>query len=89
MKLNNSFILRQVGQESIIVEPNQGMVDFSKVFTLNESAAFLWNELVGSEFEENDAVQKLLDHYDVDEDQARKDVTAILERFREHKMVIE
>jgi hypothetical protein len=47
MKLRTDLILRHLGNEYIVVDPGQDMVDMSKVFTLNEVAAFLWRELQG------------------------------------------
>ncbi|MFD1771600.1 PqqD family protein [Sphingobacterium suaedae] len=89
MKLKANLTLRQVGNEHIIVEPNQGMVDLSKVFTLNETAAFLWKELDGQDFEKDAVVQLLMDNYDVDEDQAQQDAIALLDHFRGQGLLVD
>ena len=88
MKLRSDISLRKVGNEYIIVEPSQGMVDLSKVFTLNETAAFLWNELKGQEFMDDDLVQLLLDNYEVDETQAQADASTLLQTFREQGLLV-
>ncbi len=89
MKLRSDITLRKVGNEYIIVEPAQGMVDLSKVFTLNETAAFLWEELKDQDFTESDVVQQLLDNYQVDEIQAKNDATTLLQHFREQGLLID
>ncbi|MCL8000542.1 hypothetical protein M8994_20335, partial [Brucella sp. 21LCYQ03] len=60
MKLRNELTLRQIGKDYIIVEPGQDKVDLSIVYTLNETAAWLWKELYGHEFSKEDMVVKLL-----------------------------
>ena len=88
MKLRSDISLRKVGNEYIIVEPSQGMVDLSKVFTLNETAAFLWVELKGKEFTDIDLVQLLLDNYEVEEEQAKTDASTLLQTFREQGLLV-
>lgn len=88
MKLRSDISLRKVGNEYIIVEPSQGMVDLSKVFTLNETAAFLWEELKGKEFTDSDLVQLLLNNYEVEEGQAKTDASILLHTFREQGLLV-
>ncbi len=40
MKLREDLMLRHLGDEYVIIDPEQDMVDMSKVYTLNETAAF-------------------------------------------------
>ncbi|MGO3807851.1 MAG: PqqD family protein [Sphingobacterium sp.] len=87
MKLRSDITLRKVGNEYIIVEPAQGMVDLSKVFTLNETAAFLWEQLKDHDFSQSDVVQQLLDNYQVEEGQAQVDAAALIEHFREQGLL--
>lgn len=89
MKLRDDLVLRQVGDDYLIIDPSQGVVDYSNVFTLNESAALIWRELSGKEFDEDDAVSLIVESYIVDADRARQDVVGILKRFREQKMLID
>lgn len=72
MKLNNDLILRQVKDEYLIINPFSETVDMTKVYTLNETAAWLWQQMEGKEFTTEDLTQAMLDEYEVDEDTARK-----------------
>lgn len=57
---------------------------FSKIISLNETAAFLWKQAVGKEaISEDGLVSSLLEAYEVDEETARKDVAQVLAKWRE------
>ncbi|WP_312352097.1 PqqD family protein [Sphingobacterium multivorum] len=88
MKLRNDITLRKVGKEYIIVDPSQDMVDMSKVFTLNETAAFLWNELQGIDFELEDMINLLLDNYETERKVAEKDSIKLIEVLQNGNLTI-
>jgi len=87
MKLRSDLTLRQMGDDHIIVEPHQGMVDLSKVYTLNKSAAFLWKSLNGYEFEQGDVVRVLTENYEVNDVQAKHDAAEMIQYFRSHGLL--
>lgn len=88
MRLKDDLILRHIGDDYIIVEPGQDQIDLSKVFTLNESAAWLWEKFKGRDFSLTDVVEALLERYEVDRDTAEKDAAGLLELFREQKLLV-
>ncbi|WP_313189196.1 PqqD family protein [Sphingobacterium sp.] len=81
MKLRTDLQLRKLGNDHIIIDPGQEMIDMSKVFTLNETAAFLWEELQGKEFTEETISDILLENYEVNEDVAVKDAKKLIQTF--------
>ncbi|MBV2225699.1 MULTISPECIES: PqqD family protein [Sphingobacterium] len=81
MKLRTDLQLRKLGNDYIIIDPGQEMIDMSKVFTLNETAAFLWEELQGKEFTEETVSDILLENYEVNEDVAVKDAKKLIQTF--------
>lgn len=83
MKITEGFKLRKLGREYIVVGEGLKQVNFNKMVSLNETAAYLWEELVGKEFTREDAVKLLLDRYEVDEGTASKDVDALLTKWVE------
>lgn len=87
MKLRNDLTLRQFGDEYIIVDPSQDMVDMSKVFTLNESAAFIWNELQDIDFTVEDIVSLLLESYEVSAPQATADAKNLVHVFEKQGLL--
>ncbi len=87
MKIKNGFELRDVCGEAVIVATGRENIDFSKVISLNESAALVWRAVVGRDFEVDDLVRVLLDNYEVEEAQARKDAQALIAQWQEIGLV--
>ena len=81
MKIKNGFELRDVCGENIIIAHGVENIDFTKVITLNESASFIWKQVEGKEFTEEDMVKILLDEYEVEESQAQADVKSLAESW--------
>lgn len=81
MKLREDLILRHVGEDYIIVEPGQDQIDMSRVYTLNETAAWLWEQLQGKDFQLADVTSLLLDRYEVDETTATEDAEKLMDLF--------
>lgn len=87
MKIKNGFELRDVCGENIIIAHGVDNIDFTKVISLNESAAFLWKQVAGLEFTEEDLVQLLLGEYEVEEAQAVEDVTTLVSSWKREGLV--
>lgn len=84
MKVKKGFELQEVCGEFIIVPAGVENVDFSKIISLNESAADLWKSVAEmEEFSIDDMVRILLEQYEVDEQTAREDCAKIAERWKE------
>lgn len=87
MKLDSSFILRDVAGEHMLVNSRASTVDMSAVFSLNESAAWLWKRIGDSEFTEPLLVEWLRGEYEVPEDVARADVRDMVALWRQFGMI--
>lgn len=87
MKLREDLVLRDVGEDHVIVDPGQDMVDMSTVFALNDSAAWLWRQLVGQEFTGESMTEMLQERYDVSEDQAKEDVDNLIDIFKKNGLL--
>ena len=87
MKIKNGFELRDVCGEHIIIAHGVENIDFTKVITLNESAAFIRNQVEGKSFTEDEVVKMLLDEYEVEEAQARADVEQLLASWEKAGLV--
>ena len=60
MKIKNGFELRNVCGENVIIAHGVENIDFTKVITLNESAALIWRQVEGKDFTEQDMTTILL-----------------------------
>ena len=54
MKIKNGFVLREMCGESIVTAEGMENINFNKLISLNSTAAFLWKNLEGKEFEVED-----------------------------------
>ena len=79
MKAKPGFNLRVVCGENIIVAEGEDNIDFSNIISMNESSAYLWQNIQGKEFTHEDLVGLLTQEYEVDEATAMKDVKALTE----------
>ena len=83
MRMKSGFELRDICGEHIIVAYGAENVDFTKLITLNESAAFLWRQVADKDFQEEDLVQALCGEYEVGKEQALTDVRGLLASWRQ------
>ena len=79
MKIKQGFELRTICGEAIIVAHGIENIDFSKIISLNESAAYLWRNVVYKEFDANTLAHLLTEEYDVDEATALADAQKVIQ----------
>lgn len=82
MKIKDGFELRNICGENIIISHGKENINFTKIITLNESAALIWNNVAGKEFDIEDMVRIITAEYEVDEDTARKDCEDIASEWQ-------
>ena len=80
MKAANNIILREIAGESILVPVGAMARKIHGMISLSESGRLLWDCLQKDSSKE-ELIQALLAEYDVDEQTAREDVSAFLERL--------
>ncbi|MBR6423837.1 MAG: PqqD family protein [Bacteroidales bacterium] len=82
MKRKEGFVLREVCGEKVIVGEGLGAIDFGKLVSINDTAAWIW-ETAGEqgEFTVDSIVEALCENYEVDEETARKDVEGLLDQW--------
>lgn len=83
MKQKKGFRLRTICGENIIVAEGIANVDFSKIISLNESAASLWQQTEGKDFSEEDLANMLCEEYEVDADTALRDARQLAQCWLE------
>lgn len=89
MKIKDGFILRSICGEYIVVGEGLAQVNFNKMLSMNESAAYLWKEITGKEFTRENLVQLLLDQYEVSKEQAAADVDKLVDTWIKEGVVVE
>ena len=82
MKAKKGFNLRSICGERVIVAEGKENIDFSNIISMNETSAFLWNNIQGKEFTHDDLVDLLTETYQVDAQKALEDVTRLVENWK-------
>ena len=59
------------------------MTIFNLMISMNESAAMLWKEIDGKDFDAETLTNLLMENYDINRDVAEHDVTALLKSWKE------
>ena len=83
MKQKKGFRLRNICGEHVIVAEGIENIDFSKIISMNESSAYLWEKITGRDFTAESLCQLLLDEYEVDETTALADAKAVVKQWAE------
>ncbi len=89
MQLKPNLQLRKIGNEHLVMEESELGVDYSKVISLNESAAFLINSTLNKDFNKQEWINLLLQRYDVSVDQATLDVEKLIESLKKEKLIFD
>jgi hypothetical protein len=88
MRIKKDLVLRRIGAGFIIIDPDKGVIDMAKVYILNETATWLWKEIVDKDFTSDELIHLLLSRYAVTEEQARKDVNELIDSFKKQNLLI-
>lgn len=83
MKIKDGFVLRTICGQNVISGEGLSQVNFSKLISLNDTAAYLWKEVQDKEFDASTLCALLLDQYDVAEEVALKDSEALIAKWLE------
>ena len=90
MRIKKGFEIQNVCGEYIIVPAGIENVDYSRIISLNETAAYLWENVATRDtFTTDDLVALLLEEYDVEKAVAREDCALIVERWKEMELLEE
>ena len=87
MRIKEGFKLRSVCGEYIVVGEGLNQVNYNRIITLNGSAAYLWEQVIGKDFTVEDLVELLTDRYDVSADRALEDVKRMVASWQEQGLV--
>ena len=81
MKIKKGFNLRDICGEQIIVAEGKENIGFSNIISMNETAAFLWQQVIDKTFTEETLVDILTENYEVDRKTAQNDVEELVRQW--------
>lgn len=79
MRIKDGFTLKKICDENIIISDYN--VDFTKVISISDSGAYLWNKFNGKDFTLSDACEAITDKYDIDYGTAMHDVKELFDKL--------
>jgi len=85
---SDSVVFRKIGDECILVPIRQGVGDLDSIYTLNETAARIW-EMVDGSRSVREIREALLEEFEISHDEAEKDLIEHLQQLESIKLVIE
>lgn len=81
MRIKEGFTLREIIGQFVVIGEGLKQVNFNKMISMNESAAYLWKGVEGKDFTVEDLTKLLTDKYEVSEEQAASDAAAIAQKW--------
>lgn len=90
MKLKEDFELQTVCTEKVLIGTGAKNVDFSKIVSLNDTAAFLWETAKEQgDFTADSLTKTLCENYEVTEEKAMADVENVIAEWTKIGLIAE
>ena len=88
MRAKKGFKLRNICGENIIVAEGKENIDFTNIISMNETSAFLWEQIEQKDnFDAETLTELLLDNYDVDKETALNDASELIKQWLEAAII--
>lgn len=82
MKLKDGFELRTICNEKVLIACGLENIDFSHMVAMNESSAYLWEQVAGKDFDADTLADLLCQEYEVDRSTALLDANKLMDEWR-------
>jgi len=83
---SESIVTRKTGSEYVLVPITNNIADMNSVYTLNETGAFIWEQIDGNRSVE-EIINVLTDEYDIDFENAEGDVFSFVENMSKYLII--
>ena len=83
MKIKEGFVLRTICGQNVVSGEGTANVNFSKLVSLNDSAAYLFKAVGQEDFTLERLADLLLEEYEVDRETALKDAETLCAQWKE------
>lgn len=89
MRLDNSMKVRNIAGCNVIIKQDTESEDMTSMISLNNSAMFVWDNIIGKDFSEETIAKLLTDNFMVSDSQAKTDATALVKQLKECGAIVE
>ncbi len=86
MKIKDTYILRNVAGQNIVVALGGENIDFNSVITLNDTGAFIFRQME-KHTDKDSVINALLSEYDIDRSTAENDFDIFIKKLRDNSML--
>lgn len=83
---SSSIVTRKTGNEYVLVPITNNIADMNSVYTLNETGAFIWEQIDGKRSVE-EIIVALTTVYDIDKQNAESDVYSFIENMSKYLII--
>lgn len=87
-KKSDSMVSRKIGNEFILVPIRQNAGDLDSIYTLNETAAYVWG-LIDGRTNVAEIKEKIIERFEVNAEDAERDLTEHLKQLTTLKAIME
>ena len=88
MRLKDGLILREVAGQYVIVPTGKRVREVTNIVYISASAAYLWDYMKDHEFEKDDLVKRVMEHYTgVNEEKAAEDIDKFLKLLGDNNIL--
>jgi len=81
-----SVVTRKTGNEYVLVPITDNIADMDSVYTLNETGAFIWEQIDGKKSTE-EIISAMTEEYDIDKDTATEDVLQFITKMNDYLII--
>lgn len=85
---SEGVVVRKVLDECLLVPASGRLADLQQVFTLNDTAMFVWERLDGSR-DVDGLAHEVADEFETTPDEARRDVVGFIEGLEQSGLVVQ
>jgi hypothetical protein len=83
---STTIVTRKTGNEYVLVPITDNIADMNSVYTLNETGAFIWEQIDGKR-KVREIIKLLTTEYDIDFQNAVKDVFSFIDNMSKYLII--
>lgn len=87
MRIKDQISLRKIADEHIMIVGSEDSLDYTQAVSLNDSAAYLIEQVRDEDFTQEDWVDLLTERYDVSREQASADIELLVQMLKEANVI--
>ena len=87
MKIKPAFIIRKLADNYVVV-PVNNQNEFQGMIQLNQTGAFIWQQLEAGK-NEDEILSLMLEKYEISLEKAKEDITLFIEKLRKDNLIDE